>query len=422
MPADVIEQLRMLGGVLDAHAMPVTLGDLRRPDTAILAAESADVIHPDHVGEEEPTHRWTRRVLAFVAVLVVVVGLAFVGREDDGVTGPATGDDAASTSTSPQPSTSLTAGELAALDVPADSTLRVTKEIPGTGKIWVYDTADRAQVCVGVKFDDGVSSGGCTEAGLVGTGDYWAYVQHSHSRSVPAFLHGITATDIGFSVTVNGQTIEPDADGIWFALVPLDTTEFTITTNEGSTVVPLVHPETTPTVVLPPESLPSATTTLPVADRAPIAIGDSVMLGAQPQLESEGFVVDAAEARQASDVGERVQQLRTEGRLGNIVVIHIGTNGEVTNDDLAAIMANLPPDEVASVWFLTDRADRPWIAPNNQRIMALPRSYPNVQVGYWHAMADTMADGLASDGVHLKTDESRQFYADLIGTWTGIAP
>jgi hypothetical protein len=360
-------------------------------------------------------------VLALAGVLVIVVGLAFVARHDDGATGPATGDDIAPTSTSPQSSTSLTADELAALDIPAGSTLRVSKEVTGTGKIWVYDTADRAQVCLGVQFDDGVSSGGCTEAGVVDAGDYWGYVQHSQSTSEPAFLHGITATDIGFSATVNGQTIEPDADGIWYASVPLDTAEFTITTDKGSTVVPLLHPETPPTVVLPPESLPF-TTTMPVAARAPIAIGDSVMLGAKPQLESEGFVVDAAEARQAKDLVVRLQQLRTEGQLGSVVVIHVGTSGEVSDEDLAAIMSNLPPEEVASVWFLTGHADKPWIEPNNQRIMALPRSYPNVQVGNWDAMADTMADGMASDGIHLQTDESRQFYADLIGTWTGIAP
>lgn len=438
MPADVIEQLRMLRDVLDVHAAPVTLDDLRRTKMTIqLEPESTDVIHPESVGHPGPGNRWTKRVLAVAAVLVVIVGLAVLGRQDRAATGPGSGDDIPSTVGSSDPSIALTADELAALDIPAGSTLRVAKVLPGTGTVSVFDTADRSQICVAMSFVEGGSSGGCTDSGVVSTGEYWSFVQYSHSRSVPALLLGITATDIGFSVTVNGRIVEPDADGIWYALVPLDTSEFTITTNEGSTVVPLVHPETTPTVIEFPGSVPdvagnqssttsstnppSTDTTVPVANRAPIAIGDQVMLGAKGQLESAGFVVDASASRQASDVIELVRGLRTDGRLGNTVVIHVGTNGEVTNDDLAAVMTNLPPEEVASVWFLTDYADRPWIAANNQRIMALPSSYPNVQVGYWDAFAATLP-GMATDGVHLASNEAKQTYADLIAAWTGITP
>ncbi len=438
MPADVIEQLRMLRDVLDVHAAPVTLDDLRRTKMTIqLEPESTNVIHPESVGHTEPGNRWTKRALAVAAVLVVIVGLAVLGRQDRAATTPGSGNDTPSTVGSPDPSTALTADELAALDIPAGSTLRVAKVLPGTGTVSVFDTADRSQICMATSFVEGGSSGGCTDSGVVSTGEYWSFVQHSHSRSVPALLLGITATDIGFSVTVNGRIVEPDADGIWYALIPLDTSEFTITTNDGSTVVPLGHPETTPPVVASPGSVPnvaanqssttsstnppSTDTTVPVANRAPIAIGDQVMLGAKEQLESAGFVVDASASRQASDVIELIRGLRTEGRLGNTVVIHVGTNGEVTNDDLAAIMTNLPPEEVASVWFLTDYADRPWIAANNQRIMALPSSYTNVQVGYWHAFAASLP-GMATDGVHLASNEAKQTYAELIATWTGITP
>jgi hypothetical protein len=293
MPADVIEQLRMLRDVLDAHAAPVTFDDLRRTDMTIrLEPESTDVVHPDPVGDTEPGHRWTKRVLALAAVLAVVVGLAIIGRQDRGATGPGPGNGIPATVASPDPS-------------------------------------------------------------------------------------------------------------------------FTITTNNGLTAFPLTHPETGPTVV------EVSDTTVPLGNRAPIAIGDSVMLGAKPELERFGFVVEASEARQANDVIELVHQLRTDGRLGNTVVIHIGTNGEVTDDDLAAIMANLPSDEVSSVWFLTVSGDRPWVAANNQRIVTLPSSYPNVQVGYWYDLAVNLP-GRATDGIHLASDEAKQFYADLIATWTGI--
>ena len=165
----------------------------------------------------------------------------------------------------------------------------------------------------------------------------------------------------------------------------------------------------------------TTSTTLPLEQRPPMAIGESVMLGAKSQLEAKGFVVDAAESRQGKDLVDELSQLRAAGRLGNTVVIHIGTNGEVSDETFAAIMANLPPEEVKSVWFLTVRADRAWIDGNNARILALPGQYPNVQVGYWADFVPNIP-GMANDGFHLGTDEAKQIYADLISTWTGQTP
>jgi peptidoglycan/LPS O-acetylase OafA/YrhL len=165
----------------------------------------------------------------------------------------------------------------------------------------------------------------------------------------------------------------------------------------------------------------TTSTTLPVDQRPPYAIGESVMLGAKPQLEALGFVVDAAESRQGKQLAEVVAQLRAAGRLGNVVVIHIGTNGEVSDETFAAIMASLPPDEVKSVWFLTVRADRAWIDGNNSRLVGLPAKYPNVRIGYW---ADFVPDvpGMAKDGFHLGTTEAAETYANLIKSWADMPP
>ncbi len=163
----------------------------------------------------------------------------------------------------------------------------------------------------------------------------------------------------------------------------------------------------------------TTSTTLPLDQRPPIAIGESVMLGAKAQLEAAGFVVDAAESRQGLQVVDVVSKLRAAGRLGNTVVIHIGTNGEVSDDTFTKIMANLPPEEVKSVWFLTVRADLEWIDGNNQRILGLQSKYPNVHVGYWGDLVPSVP-GMSKDGIHLKTDAAKQAYADLIAGWTGV--
>ena len=140
------------------------------------------------------------------------------------------------------------------------------------------------------------------------------------------------------------------------------------------------------------------------------------MLGAKSQLEAKGFKVDAAESRQGKELVDVLARLRAAGQLGNTVVIHIGTNGEVSDETFAAIMANLPPNEVKTVWFLTVRANLAWIDGNNSRIVSLPCKYPNVSVGYWADFVPNIA-GMSKDGVHLKTNEAKQAYADLIAGW-----
>ena len=140
------------------------------------------------------------------------------------------------------------------------------------------------------------------------------------------------------------------------------------------------------------------------------------MLGAKSQLEAKGFKVDAEESRQGKEVVTLLSRLRAAGQLGRIVVIHIGTNGEVSDETFAAIMANLPPDEVTTVWFLKVGGDLSWTAGNNDRIVALPCKYPNVWVGYWADLVPNIA-GMSKDGIHLKTNEAKQQYADLIAGW-----
>jgi peptidoglycan/LPS O-acetylase OafA/YrhL len=179
---------------------------------------------------------------------------------------------------------------------------------------------------------------------------------------------------------------------------------------------PTASPQSTSSTT---SSSSTTSTTLPVDQRPPIAIGESVMLGAKAQLEAAGFVVDAAESRQGAQVVEVLARLRAAGRLGNTVVIHIGTNGQVSDDTFAKIMANLPPEEVKSVWFLTVRADLDWIEGNNQRILSLPGKYPNVHIGFWADLVPSVP-GMSKDGIHLKTDAAKQAYADLIATWTGV--
>ncbi len=147
-----------------------------------------------------------------------------------------------------------------------------------------------------------------------------------------------------------------------------------------------------------------------------IAIGDQVMLGAAPDLFAQGWIVDAEASRSASDVVAIVEQLGDQGRLGETVVIHVGTNGTMSPADLDAIMTAL--SSVPDVQVLTVALDRDYAAGNNDLIRQLPGQFPNVSVIDWAELSKTCpGDCFYDDGMHLRPDGQR-FYEELINTAT----
>jgi peptidoglycan/LPS O-acetylase OafA/YrhL len=185
------------------------------------------------------------------------------------------------------------------------------------------------------------------------------------------------------------------------------------------TVAPTV-PATQPTLpgeTAPPTTVPAPPTTQSPADLLPpYAIGESVMLGAAPQLTAAGIQVNAAVSRQGKNVAEIVEMTRVGGQLGRTVIIQTGTNGSVSDETFARIMAALPPDQTPLVVFLTVKAPKGWIADNNTRIRALPAQYTNVKVVDWEVEAQQIESELSKSdgGIHLSTAHAKQFYANLI--------
>jgi len=161
----------------------------------------------------------------------------------------------------------------------------------------------------------------------------------------------------------------------------------------------------------------TTTTTLPPQPITFLAVGDSVMLGAAQQLGNNGVVVDAEVSRQMVDMVPVMQQLRDQGRLGTAVIVHLGTNGSVSQSTIDAFME--PLSGVPNVIVLTNRANRGWVPGNNERLRALA-SRPNVIVLDWEALsAECPGNCFYSDGIHLRP-EGQQYYSRLIFDVLGI--
>jgi len=161
---------------------------------------------------------------------------------------------------------------------------------------------------------------------------------------------------------------------------------------------------------------PVTTTPPPVIDV--VAIGDSVMLGAATKLRELGYVVDAAISRQFKAGIDIVTYLNQAKVLGNVAIVHLGTNGPTSAETLDSFFGQLA--DVPLVLVLTTRVDEPWQDPNNTLIRALPERWPNVTVLDWHEISADQREWFYDDNTHLRPAGARA-YSELIAQAIGRA-
>ena len=216
---------------------------------------------------------------------------------------------------------------------------------------------------------------------------------------------------------------DPDADPTDSA--PPDSVPATVapTTPPPTTVPPTTAPPTTVAPPLTPVGQLGVVSTLDglapldipptIAGFPLVALGDSVMLGAAEELQARGFQVDALQSRQMDAFVPTMQALKDNGTFGSVVVVHLGTNGGFSQATLDSMLATLV--DVPVVLLLTGKADRGWIAGNNELLRAVPATRPNVTVVDWEVLsASCEGRCFYDDGIHL-TQSGQNFYADVIG-------
>ncbi len=137
------------------------------------------------------------------------------------------------------------------------------------------------------------------------------------------------------------------------------------------------------------------------------------MLGAATQLAAQGFTVDAVESRAFVNGLETVLTLKEQGRLGDVVVVHLGTNGPISPSDMTTMMEALA--DVPQVLLLTIDVPRDYTAGNNGLIYDTANTYPNVSLLDWAGLDDGCpGECFYSDGYHLRP-AGQEYYAQLIG-------
>ena len=144
------------------------------------------------------------------------------------------------------------------------------------------------------------------------------------------------------------------------------------------------------------------------------AIGDSVMLGAQPCLERLGYAVDAQGSRSVR--AGLVALAEAEPRLPSWVVVHLGTNGGVTWRDIDAILSIVGPHRqvvLITVQLPDDPSRFTFENLSNLALHSAALRHRNVRIADWHALSDRYPGMVWSEGIHL-TPLGCWAYADLV--------
>ncbi|MCZ7526746.1 MAG: acetyltransferase [Acidimicrobiia bacterium] len=215
----------------------------------------------------------------------------------------------------------------------------------------------------------------------------------------------VTTAPAGGATPGTGSTPETSA-----------TTASTAAAASATTQPSTPAPETTP----PPSGVPPDATAANAGAPAvpeppllpPLAIGDSVMLGAQRSLEAAvpGIRVDAVVSRQFSHAIEVLRWYALQDLLGPVVVVHLGTNGAFSAEQFDEMMRVIGDRKAV---FLTARVPRPWEGLVNQRLAEGVARWPGSVLVDWRGLAGSHDDYFAGDGHHL-TAAGAAYYAEVV--------
>ncbi|MGN7471212.1 acyltransferase family protein [Brevibacillus sp. SAFN-007a] len=139
------------------------------------------------------------------------------------------------------------------------------------------------------------------------------------------------------------------------------------------------------------------------------AIGDSVMLDVEPYLAKllPGIVIDGKVGRQMSQAPDTIAALKAQGRLGNRVIIELGTNGPFGKRQLDKLLQALHGAE--QIVLINTRVPRPWESVVNQTLADVAAAHPNIKLIDWHAASAGKPSYFYKDGVHLNSEGARAY-------------
>lgn len=148
---------------------------------------------------------------------------------------------------------------------------------------------------------------------------------------------------------------------------------------------------------------------LAMADTDLTAIGDSVLLDFSSDLQDviPGAVVQGRVGRQVTEVPGIINSLKSQGQLAHNVLLNIGTNGTITNDQAEQVVKLIGKDRQI-FWVTAHVPTQSWQNQVNAQIAKTAKQHANVHVIDWHGRAQNQSGWFAADNVHPNSTGNRQ--------------
>ena len=156
-------------------------------------------------------------------------------------------------------------------------------------------------------------------------------------------------------------------------------------------------------------------------DTAPTitAFGDSIMLGTRAYLElafGDAITIDAEVSRQFSQLPDTIADYKSDPDnppLGDVVIIHLGTNGFLNSRVFDETMEQL--ETTQRVLFVNVRVPRTWEDEVNRQLSAGVERWDNAYLVDWHGYSAGQEEDWINptDGVHM-VPEGALAYTQLL--------
>ncbi|MDQ0202857.1 acyltransferase family protein [Pectinatus haikarae] len=150
-----------------------------------------------------------------------------------------------------------------------------------------------------------------------------------------------------------------------------------------------------------------------------ICIGDSVMLGSATEIRQAlpASYIDAEVSRYVGGALDVAKRLNGQGRLGNIIVIALGTNGPIAGQEryeaqTRELLAYLG-SERQIFWVNVYCPDLKWQNVNNEYLAKIAAQHRNITIVDWYSLISKHPEWLVKDGIH-PNDEGTVQYAKLL--------
>lgn len=152
-------------------------------------------------------------------------------------------------------------------------------------------------------------------------------------------------------------------------------------------------------------------------------IGDSIMLASSNEIRQvlPNCYIDAEVSRHIEGGIGAAENFAAQGKLGNIIVVGLGTNGSVEElsrykTKMTALIDYFGPERQIFWININYPPTSPyleWQETNNNYVREMENTYPNFHGVNWHDPAAQHPEWFVDDGIH-PTEEGAKMYAQIV--------